>query len=129
MQKKSAFFVYLCAYFFSYTTWANNELIFVNHLENTLYFFAGINPDVLIDVPQNFILSPNAEIKTRIMDNNKEVYIRAEDKNDNSAFFGVAIADHKIIIYGYIANEIAYSWSEGKLIFCPIITYQKKDSC
>lgn len=105
----------------------NDELIIVNHFNNPLQFTVGINPTTLPDLPVNFTLTPNSEIKTKVLDQ-KEAYIRVEDANKNHAFFGVNIEKNRVLVHGYLSSGIAFS-STNIITFCTPEEYKKKHSC
>lgn len=106
-----------------------HELTLINHYKHALSFKVGINPDVLPDITDNLKIEPNQQIKTRVIDTGKEAYIRGEDKDNNSAFFGVQIVNDKNKVYGYVSKGIAFSWNTEKVVFCTPDDYKDNGSC
>lgn len=100
-----------------------------NHYDKPLKFIVGINPEVLADVPAEFSLNPQQKLMTRVMDLNKEAYIRVEADDVNNAFWGVEAKTDAVQIYGYLSHGIAYSWNNKEIIFCTPEEYKKKNSC
>lgn len=107
----------------------SDELQLINHYNQPLTFTVGINPDVLPDFPVNFTIVPNDQLQTRVINLNKEAYIRGEDSNNHSVFFGVDIKDRNVQVHGYIAKGVAYSWKAGTLVFCTPEEYKSKGTC
>lgn len=109
---------------------AANHLYLVNHYHKPLQFILGFTPEMLPDLPGNFTLQQGAQISSQVVDMaGKEAYLRAEDDSDNSTFFGVEVVDNKTIIHGYIAKNIAFSWSDETVTFCTPEDYQKNQHC
>ncbi|VVC75337.1 hypothetical protein AQUSIP_06260 [Aquicella siphonis] len=106
-----------------------NDLIIVNHFDRSLTFTVGINPDVLPDFPATFTLSTQAQAESRVLDLNKEAYIRVEDSNNHSAFFGIDIEKQAVTVHGYVSKGIAYSWKSNTVVFCTPDEYKTKRSC
>jgi len=106
-----------------------NEITIVNHFDKALNFVVGINPSSLPDLPEHFTLSPNNQIKTRVLDNNKEAYVRAEDDSNDSAFWAIEVKAGKPEFHGYISKGIAYSWNTQTIVFCTPEEYKKHNSC
>lgn len=108
---------------------SNNEINIVNHFKQSLTFVVGINPQVLPDLPDHFNLADGAQIKSRVLNMQKEAYIRAQDDENHSAFWGVEIVNGKTTFHGYIGKGIAYSWKDEVIVFCTPEEYQKNKSC
>ena len=106
-----------------------NELIIVNHFDKSLTYFVGRNPDVLPDLSEKFTLAPGNQVTSKVLDLKKEAYIRAEDNNEHSAFWGVEVENNHTKIHGYLSHGIAYSWNTQTVVFCTPEEYKKKNSC
>lgn len=107
-----------------------NLVTFVNHYDRPISYTIGINPEMLPDLPVNFILQPNEQIQSSMINAGKEeAYIRGADGNGGSVFFGMELINEQIIFHGYISKAIAYSWKDKTLIFCTPEEYKIKKSC
>lgn len=113
------------------TSYANpeNVLTIINHFDQPIKFIVGKNPDVLPDFLATFTLESNNQIKSRVLDVQKQAYIRGEATNNNSVFFGVGIEGQQTAIHGYIGHGIAYSWKNSVVTFCTPEEYKKNKSC
>ena len=101
----------------------------INHYDASLHFLIGRNPEVLPEFPADFSLFSGKEAQSRIADVGKEAYIRVEDKEGHSAFWGVELSQQKAKLHGYLAHGIAYSWHEGTITFCTPADYQAHKKC
>lgn len=107
----------------------NNELIIVNHFNQPLNFKIGVNHEVLPDLPVTFKLQMNDRITSRVMDIQKETYIRTFADAEKSGFWGVDVENNKTQIYGYLSKGIAYSWETQTIVFCTPEEFEQKGSC
>lgn len=110
---------------------SDTELTLINHFNHAIDFVVGINPEVLPDFHGKFTLQTQEQIKTQVLDNDKEAYINGknQDAKADFAFFGVKDENSKTVIHGYLSSGIAYSWSNDILTFCTPEEYKKKKSC
>ncbi|EKD72115.1 MAG: hypothetical protein ACD_46C00004G0009 [uncultured bacterium] len=108
---------------------ATNQLTITNHFNSELKFIVGKNPDVLPDLIPTFTLAPQEQIQTKVVDIQKEAYIRSEDKKNNYTFWGVNVENNQIKIRGYQSKGIAYSWTNDSVTFCTPDEYKKKNAC
>ncbi|OGT57623.1 MAG: hypothetical protein A3F14_04800 [Gammaproteobacteria bacterium RIFCSPHIGHO2_12_FULL_43_28] len=108
---------------------ADNEIVLINHFDHALNYTIGINPQVLPDLPEKFTINPDNTAKSIILDIQKEAYLRLEDNEKHSGFFGVELIDGKAKIHGYLSKGVAYSWKGGTVTFCTPEEYKKKNAC
>jgi|GEM_PF-6057952 hypothetical protein len=105
------------------------DLVIINHFDKSLTYTVGTNPELLPDLPQTFSLATGDQIGSKVADLQKEAYIRAEDSNSHSAFFGVELVDNTVKFHGYVGKGIAYSWNTRSIVFCTPEEYKQKHSC
>lgn len=96
----------------------NHQVSLINHFSKPLSFVVGINPQVLPGFPKQFALKPNEQITSTVLDLKKESYIRGEDDQKDFVFFGVALVENQVKIYGYLSKNVAYSWKNQVITFC-----------
>lgn len=116
--------------FFPFVSYAQEEntLTLVNHYHQPLAFIVGINHSTVPNLPERFSLQPNSQIQTTIVAQGPQAYIRAEDADNNFAFFGVD-SIHQVKFYGYLSKGIAFSWNADTIIFCTQEAYQQHRKC
>ena len=107
-----------------------SEISIVNHFDKPLSFIVGTNPEILPDLPANFTLGVDNQIKTKVLDVKKEAYIHADDGNqDHFAFWGVEVENSQAKFHGYLSKAIAFSWNTKTIVFCTPEEYKKHNSC
>lgn len=107
----------------------DNELIIVNHYNKPLDFTISRNQEVLPDFPVKFVIDVQASATSKVVDIQKETYIRTVDSDAKSGFWGVDVENNKTHIHGYVSKGIAYSWKMQTITFCTPEDYKKNGSC
>lgn len=96
-----------------------------------MHFIVTINPDVVPDLGKTFELAVNEQIETKVLDNQKEAYIRGEESTESRhfGFFGLNVTDDYAHVHGYLSEGVAFSWDHSAVTFCTPDEYKKKHSC
>lgn len=113
----------------SFPCMAQSTLTIVNHYDKALNYTININPQVLPDLPSTFSEEVGKEVSSQVLDVDKEAYIRVEDGDKHSAFWGVKLEKGEVKVYGYLSKGIAYSWKQGIVTFCTPDEYKKRKAC
>ena len=107
----------------------NNEIIIINHFDKALQYTISVNHEVLPDLPTTFKLNVGDVATSKVVDIQKETYLRTADDEGHSGFWGVDVENNKTHIHGYYSKGLAYSWNEQTIIFCTPEDYKKNGHC
>jgi len=106
-----------------------NTLTLISHFNYPIRWIISENPDVLPGFTTEFTLAPFSEIKTQVLDLQKEAYLSGIDEQQNNAFWGIEVVDNQLVIHGYRSKNIAYSWTSNTITFCTPDEYNKQGHC
>lgn len=101
----------------------------INHFDKPIRWIVSVNPDVLPGLQKEFTLAPFEQVKTEVIDLQKQAYLSGADGEGHTAFWAIGIQDNETDIHGYVSHGIAFSWTNRAITFCTISEYNQKNHC
>lgn len=108
---------------------SHTDITIINHFDKPLLITKHINSDVLPGLPEQMTLQAGGEINTKVIDLQKKAYVRVEDGNTHSAYWGIKVENGQADIHGYISKGIAFSWDTSRIVFCTPEDYKQNKTC
>lgn len=104
----------------------------VNHFDENLTFYIGVNHETVPGFPSQFTLDVNHAITSivHMADPNARAYVHVESAShpEKNAFLSIS----GLSLSGYLSHGIAYSWDNHQnahIIFCTPEAYKKQNHC